>query len=170
MSLEVRLEKVGEGDLPPVDYRWDADTEILSAALRVQSVGEGLTGSVDIEGGDGSWLMLEVMSGRLAAIEVAVWPDVKSVPMLNPPPPVGSARLTVPSRSTAGGEDAVEVDTAVRAVADEAERTIHFRIGPQRPSRALRVAQDLLVEVDARSRLAGFWFLNVPPFPQHTSP
>jgi hypothetical protein len=22
-----------------------------------------------------------------------------------------------------------------------------------------------MIEVDARSRIAGFWFLNVPPFP-----
>ena len=45
------------------------------------------------------------------------------------------------------------------------EQTIHFRIGPQRPARALRVARDLLVEVDGRSRIAGLWLLNVPPFP-----
>ena len=28
-----------------------------------------------------------------------------------------------------------------------------------------RTAKDLLVEVDGRSRIAGLWFLNVPPFP-----
>jgi hypothetical protein len=168
VSLEVRMEDVAEGDLPPVEYRWDADTDILQVTLRSTAVGEGLSGSVDIEGADGSWLMLEVMAGRLTAIEVAVWPDVRTVPTLLAPEAAGAARLKVPSRTAEQGLDALEVDTAIRAVADKAERTIHFRIGPQRPSRALRIARDLLVEVDAKSRLAGLWFLNVPPFPRDT--
>jgi hypothetical protein len=29
----------------------------------------------------------------------------------------------------------------------------------------MRVARDLLVEIDSRSRISGLWFLNVPPFP-----
>jgi hypothetical protein len=165
VAVEVRLEEVNERELPPVDYRWDADTDILAAALRGPAVGEGLTGSVDIEGADGSWLMLEVMGGRLAAIEIAVWPDVRTVATLHPPPGSAAARLKVPSRPEHDGLDALEVNTRIVAVADEAERTIHFRIGPQRPCRATRVAQDLLAEVDASSRLAGFWLLNVPPFP-----
>ena len=103
--------------------------------------------------------------GLLAAVEVAVWPDVKTVEPLTPPEPTGFARIRVPASAIDAGVEALEVDTPIRAVADKAERTIHFRIGPQRSSRALRVARDLLVEVDARSRIAGFWFLNVPPFP-----
>jgi hypothetical protein len=59
----------------------------------------------------------------------------------------------------------MEIDTAIRAVADAPERTIHFRIGPTRASRAVQVARDLLLEVDAKQRIAGLWFLNVPPFP-----
>jgi hypothetical protein len=112
--------------------------------------------------------MLEMLSGRLAAIEVAIWPDVRTVKALAAPAPLGFARLMVPSR--VAGEDALEVDTAIRAVADEAERTIHFRIGSQRPARAMSVARDLLVEVDARSRIAGLWLLNVPPFPSSSVP
>lgn len=168
MSLEVRWEEVAEGELPPVEYRWDADTDILQAMLRGGAVGEGLSGSVDIEGTGGEWLTLEVSAGRLAALEVAVWPEVRTVATLDPPAPSATARLEVPSRSGNGALDALEVDTPIRAVADEAERTIHFRIGPSRPARALRVARELLVEVDARSRLAGFWLLNVPPFPRES--
>ena len=52
MSLDVQLEAVHEDELSPVEYRWDADTDILSATLRTKSVGEGLTGSLDIEGAD----------------------------------------------------------------------------------------------------------------------
>jgi hypothetical protein len=165
VSLEVRLEEIGEEELPPVEYRWDTDTDILTATLRPAGVGEGLSGSVDIQGSDGAWLMLEVTSGRLASVEVAVWPDVKTVDSLTPPASAGTARLRIPSRPSQPGLAAVEVDTAIRAVADKAEQTIHFRIGPQRSSRALRVARDLLVEVDARSRIAGLWLLQVPPFP-----
>ena len=165
MSLEVRLEEIREDELPPVDYRWDRDTEILTATLRPSGVSEGLSGSVDIQGPDGAWLMLEVSGGRLASVEVAVWPDVQSVESLTLPTAAGAVRLRVPSRPSQPGLAAVEVDTAIRAVADRAEKTIHFRIGLQRPSRSLHVARDLIVEVDARSRLSGLWFLNVPPFP-----
>lgn len=164
MALEVRLERLADAELPPVDYRWDADTDILCAMLRPSGVGEGVSGSLDIEGADGAWLTLELTDGRLAAIEVAVWPDVKSVATLSPPAPEGAARVRVPS----DGLDAlaaVEVDTAIRAVADAPEQTIHFRIGPTRATRAVRVARDLLLEVDAKHRIAGLWFLNVPPFP-----
>ena len=165
MSLEVRIEELPEGELPPVEYRWDTDTDILVATIRPAGVSEGLSGSIDIEGSDGAWLTLELVDGRLAAIEVAVWPDVKSVTTLPLPVVAGVARVRVPSLSSQPGLEAVEVDTAIRAVTDAPEQTIHFRIGPTRSSRALRVARDLLLEVDAHSRIAGLWFLNVPPFP-----
>ncbi len=165
MSLDVRVDEIDESELPPVEYRWDADTEILSVTLRSAGVAEGLSGSMDIEGGDGAWLMIELVAGRLASVEVAVWPDVRTVDALAVPQAAGAARIRVPARSSQPGLAAVEVDTAIRAVADKAERTIHFRIGPSRSSQALRVGRDLMIEVDAKSRIAGFWFLNVPPFP-----
>lgn len=165
MSLDVQVDEISEAELPPTEYRWDADTEILSVSMRPVGVAEGLNGSLDIEGADGAWLMLELRAGRIAAVEVAVWPEVKTVEPLPAPAAAGAARLRVPSRPSQPGVAALEIDTAIRAVADKAERTIHFRIGPARTVRAFRVARDLLVEVDAKSRIAGFWFLNVPPFP-----
>ena len=95
---------------------------------------------------------------------MAVWPDVKSVEALQPPAPSGAARVRIPQQG-AEALAAMEVDTAIRAVADAPERTIHFRIGPTRASRAVHVARDLLLEIDAKQRIAGLWFLNVPPFP-----
>lgn len=164
MALDVRLEPLDAKDLPPVEYRWDTDTDILVAMLRPAGVSEGVSGSLDFEGSDGSWLTFELVDGRLAAIEVAVWPDVKSVEALQPPAASGAARVRIPQQ---GGEAlaAMEIDTAIRAVADAPERTIHFRIGPTRASRAVHVARDLLLEIDAKQRIAGLWFLNVPPFP-----
>jgi hypothetical protein len=41
----------------------------------------------------------------------------------------------------------------------------HLRVGRQRAATVVRVADRLLVEVDKNSRLAGLWFLDVPPFP-----
>jgi hypothetical protein len=170
MALEVRVEGIDAAELPAVEYRWDADTDILSVTLRAAGVAEGLSGSVDLQGEDGAWLLFEVSAGRLASVEVAVWPDVRTVEPLTPPAIAGAARLRVPSHGATNGPGttALEVETPISAVADKAERTIHFRIGPTRPSRALQVARDLLVELDQRSRVSGLWFLNVPPFPSPT--
>lgn len=117
MALEVRLEQLTESELPQLEYRWDVDTDILCAMLRPQGVSEGVSGSLDIEGADGAWLTLDLTDGRLAAIEVAVWPDVRSVETLTLPEIAGCARVKVPSEH---GEmlAAMEVDTAIRAVAD----------------------------------------------------
>lgn len=165
MSLEVRVEKVAESELPPVEYRWDADTEILCAMLRPVGASEGLTGSMDIEGADGAWITLELLDGRLGAVEIAVWPTVTTVASLAAPAVSRPARIRVPARSSQPGLAAIEVETLIRAVADKAGRTIHFRIGPSRSCEVLRVAQDLLLEVDDHSRIAGLWLLSVPPSP-----
>jgi hypothetical protein len=69
------------------------------------------------------------------------------------------------------GEEAaatVEVTTNVTAEADPAERTIHFRLGPPREFRSVRLGRDLLVDVDTNGHLAGLWLLNVPPVPTIT--
>ena len=165
MSLDVRVEEVAERELPPVEYRWDADTDILCAMLRPAGASEGLSGSMDIEGADGAWITLELTNGRLGAIEIAVWPDVRTVAALTAPTESRPARIRVPQRASQPGLAAVEVETLIRAVADKAERTIHFRIGASRSTTALRVAQDVLVEIDEQSRIAGLWLLNVPPCP-----
>jgi hypothetical protein len=57
------------------------------------------------------------------------------------------------------------MDTTLMAEADREERTIHFRIGKRRPVRTVRLAKDILLEVDTRDYLAGVWLLNVPPSP-----
>lgn len=165
MSVAVRVEPLVGHGVPAVDYAWDTDTEILRVAIRSPVLREGMTGSLDLEGGNGAWLTLELLDGRLAAVEVAVWPDVQAAETLVAPEAQGPVALLVPTQS-GGGPGALEVDTSIRAVADAPERTIHFRIGSTRATTAYRVAADLLIELDARQRIAGLWFLNVPPFPQ----
>src|SRR5437870_2533171 len=63
VSIAVRLEPAAE--LPgAVEYRWDPDTDILSANLGESLAGTG-TGSIEIEGRDGSWLVLDLAAGRI---------------------------------------------------------------------------------------------------------
>lgn len=198
MRLPVHVEPLA-GHAPDVEYRWDPDTDILSARVlapaldrpveltaAVERVGgsapdlplrfgpdEGLSGAVELEGRDGSWIVLDVERGHLSGVEVAVWPSVRRRSALAPPADVEVAQVRVPGRRRKGvrGEDtaaSVEVTTNVTAEADPAERTIHFRLGPPREARSVRLGRDLLVDVDADGHLAGLWLLNVPPVPTIT--
>jgi hypothetical protein len=164
VNVAVQLEPAAEV-APAVAYRWDADTDILTARLEGVASGAGMSGSVELEGTDGSWLILEVAAGRINGIEVAVWPDVHKRPSLVPPTSIEDARVLIPSRASQPGIAALEVDTPLMAEADNDERVIHFRVGARRDVRTVRVGRDLLLEVDSQSRVAGLWLLNVPPFP-----
>ena len=164
MAITVRVD-AGAAKLPAVEYRWDADTDILTAVLDGGAKGDGMSGSVGVEGSDGSWLIFDVAGGRIAGVEVAVWPDVRKVGALVPPADASPALVTIPTRVSQPGVAAFEVDTHVVADADASERTIHFRFGAPRSMRAVRVAQDMIFDVDDSDRIAGIWLLNVPPFP-----
>jgi hypothetical protein len=147
-----------------VEYRWDADTDILTANLKAAADTEGASGSVEIQGSDGSWLVLDVVGGGIHGVEVAVWPDVRKRATLPPPAQVEDGRVAVPTKS--GAVASLEMDAALVAEADDAERTIHFRVGPARQARTVRIGRQLLIDVDGRDRLAGVWMLEVPPFPE----
>jgi hypothetical protein len=149
---------------PAVDYRWDADTDILTARLRGPRGDSGMSGSVELEGPDGSWLILDVAGGRIDGVEVAVWPDVHKRRSLAPPT-AEDARVVVPSADGSSGVASLEVETRLLAEADDTERVIHFRVGAPREVRTVRLGRDLLLDVDPQSRIAGVWLLNVPPFP-----
>ncbi len=164
VSFAVQIEPA-QGVPSEVDYRWDADTDILTAAVRAKAVGEGLCGSVELMGGDGAWLNLDVTAGRIHGVEVAVWPDVRKVSALRVPASIEDGRVAVPLRKLGSDVGSVSIDTALMAEADHAEETIHFRVGPPRQVRTVRIARDLLLDVDSHGRIAGVWLLNVPPFP-----
>ena len=164
MDIAVHVEP-GTGALPSVEYRWDADTDILTATLGGKAKGQGMSGSVEIEGSDGSWLIFDVNAGHIAGVEVAVWPDVRKVAGLTAPADASDGIITIPSRPSQPGVASLEIDTRLVADADAAERTIHFRFGASRQVRAVRLAQDLVFDIDDANRVAGVWLLNVPPFP-----
>jgi uncharacterized protein YuzE len=164
MTISVQLEPAN-GSPPAVQYRWDTDTDILTAQLQQPGGAEGLSGSVELEGNDGSWLVLDVTAGRIHSVEVAVWPDVRKVATLTPPAEVEYTAVRVPSRRSQPGVAALEVDTSLIAESDQSERTIHFKLGRPRQTRTIRLASDVLLDLDANQQIAGLWLLNVPPFP-----
>lgn len=166
MKIPIQVEPSG-GTAPAVEYRWDPDTEILSAQLNPRTAGKGLSGSVELEGADGSWLILDVSAGHINGVEVAVWPDVQKRNSLKLPGTIEDANVLVPARKAQPDVASVEVETAMLAEADEAERVFHFVLGKRRQTRCVRFARDLLVDLDGSSHLAGLWLLNVPPFPTH---
>jgi hypothetical protein len=164
VSITVQVEPAERADWS-VEYRWDTDTDILTANAGIPINGDGVSGSVELTGADGSWLILDLAAGRIRGVEVAVWPDVRSVRSLGVPDGVPHALIRVPSRDGAARVASFEVPTSLVAEADTAERTIHFRVGGAKPSRTLRIARDILIDVDAGDAIAGVWLLNVPPFP-----
>ena len=164
MNVAVQLEPTAEA-APAVEYRWDTDTDILLARLLGDAPAGGMSGSVELGSPDGSWLILDVAAGRIRGVEVAVWPDVQKRPALTPPTAVEDALVVIPARASQPGIASLAVDTALTAEADDAEAVIHFRVGKRREVRTVRLGRDLLLEVDPRSRIAGLWMLNVPPFP-----
>lgn len=165
MSIALHIEPAN-GALAPVEYRWDTDTDILTATLRAGEPREGMSGSVELTGDDGAWVVLDVKAGTIRGVEIAVWPDVRRVPTLSPPSGAESAALIVPARNADQSVSLVQIDTRLVAEADQAERTIHFRLGAARPARTVRIAADVLVDLDERNRILGLWLLNVPPFPE----
>ena len=165
MNFEASIEPLG-GKLPKVSYHWDPETDILSVACKGGVKARGLDGTVDLEGADGSFVVIDVAGGGLRGVDVVTWPDnVRTVADLATPEPAKDGRLLFPSRRSQSGVAAVEVDTALAVDKNESESVFHLRVGRARPVTVVRVADLLLVEVDKQERLAGLWFLDVPPFP-----
>lgn len=148
---------------PGVEYRWDADTEILAASIAERRGGAAAATAVQLEGRDGSWVTLELRAGRFAGVEIAVWPRIRVHSALAPPPAPERGHVVLPAAHALGGNTDVEVDAALLVNADRRGRTFHLRVGRLRPTRAVRVARGILVEIDASGALGGLWLLDVPP-------
>src|SRR4051812_31758115 len=154
MSLTVQIEPP-RGATPSVSYRWDTDTDILSAQVD-GSPPAGPVATVEVQGLDGSWMILDVRGGRVRGVEVAVWPDVRKFPALSPPQ-AEPGDVVLAARYAAAGASAV--DSPLNAEVDDPERVFHFRFGPGSESRAIQVANDMLVDVEPSGTVAGIWFL-----------
>src|SRR2546430_519934 len=165
MSFEARIEPL-DGKLPKVSYHWDPETDILSVACKGGGKESGLNGTVDLEGRDGSFVVIDVAGGGLRGVDVVTWPeDIPTVELLPIPEPSKEGSVTLPSREAQPGVAAVQRGTALTVEKNHQESVFHLRVGRTRPATVVRVADRLLVEVDKQSRLVGLWFLDVPPFP-----
>jgi hypothetical protein len=165
MHFEARIAPLN-GKLPKVTYRWDPETDILTVACKGGAKGSGMNGTVDLEGGDGSFVVIDVVGGTMRGLDVVNWPeDVRTVAALGPPDAAKEGQVTFPDRRSQPGIAAVELDTALTVDKNPAESVFHIRVGRQRPATIVRVADHLLVEIDKQSRIAGLWLLEVPPFP-----
>ncbi len=165
MHFEARIEPL-KGKLPKVTYRWDPETDILTVACKGVPKGNGMNGTVDLEGGDGSFVVIDVAGGALRGLDVVTWPDdVRTLASLAAPDANKEGQVTFPDRRSQAGVAAVELDTALTVDKNESESVFHIRVGRQRAATVVRVADHLLVEIDKQSRIAGLWLLEVPPFP-----
>ncbi len=162
VAVEVRP---ADATTASVAYTWDPDTDILSAQLSPRASGDGASATVGLEGRDGSWLILDVAAGRINGVEIAVWPDVRKLPALHPPAQVEDAEIVLPKANGKADVSSLEMETRLVAEADSDQRNFHFRVGAPRLARTVRVARDLLVDVDDKNRISGVWLLNVPPCP-----
>lgn len=166
MGLSARIVD-RKGRVPHITWRWDPETDILTGGLKRSAAAgaPGLTGSVELEGADGSFVLLDVVAGRIRGVEVVVWPDVRTVPALAAPPEAKSGDVELQGGRSQPAVSAVEVDAAIAIDTNANESVFHVRVGPSRPVTAARVADGLLVEVDEHEELAGLWLTEVPPFP-----
>ena len=167
MNIPVRVEPP-DSSPADVEYRWDSDTDILSASVRPDRVAErARVTALELEGADGSWLILDVREGRISGVEVAIWPELRTRADLAPPAVVENGTVIIRAVES-GRRLAVEVETMLAAEADRTERTIHFRLGGLRETRTVRIARAILVDIDRRDRIAGLWLLDVPPYPDQS--
>ena len=156
-----------KGKAPRVNYRWDAETDILTGAIKgtLKEKPEGLTGSVELEGSDGAFILLDVSGGAIRGVEVVVWPDVRTVHTLQPPAGAAEADVVLPNRKSQPSVAAVEVESPLTIETNPTESVFRVRIGPSRKVDVVNVAEGLLVELDDKQELAGLWLVGVPPFP-----
>jgi hypothetical protein len=156
-----------KGRVPHIAWRWDPETDILTGAVKRTAAkgAPGLNGSVELEGGDGSFVLLDVAAGTIRGVEVVVWPDVRTVPDLAAPDGAQHGDVELPGRRSQAPVAAVEVDAALAIDTNATESVFHVRVGPTRPVTPVRVADGLLVEVDEHEELAGLWLTDVPAFP-----
>jgi hypothetical protein len=152
-----------ERPLPAFAFRWDAETEILSGRCDLPASPNGFTGSVELESPDGAVLVLETIGGVLCGIEVVVWPELKNRGGVAVPhaPTVARVMFQPPGGERSG---VVEVETPIAAGSAAGQTAVHLTLGGTR-SRSVRVAENVLADLDAAGQVTGLWLTELPPFP-----
>lgn len=148
--------------LPVLAWRWDAETDILSGSFRAPGA-SSLDGTLELTDAEGAIAVLDVSNGAVSGLDIVVWPEVTTSRTLLLPTSAESARLALAGASAATWSFEIEAPLAIRTNAGE--NVYHLRLGEQRVARVVRVADQLLVELDPDGALAGCWLVGVPPFP-----
>jgi hypothetical protein len=143
--------------LPSISWRWEAETDILSGSLRAAAPGEAAV-ALELSSPDGAVVVLDVVAGELCGLDIVIWPEVETIPALEAPAARLAGRVLLPAAGSAE-----EADLAVQV--DGPERTVHLRVGHLRATRVVRIADQLIAEIDDDGVLAGLWLTGVPPFP-----
>jgi hypothetical protein len=143
---------------PPIQWRWEPETDILSGSYRVATRGERAE-AVEISSPAGAVLVLDVIEGELCGLDVVIWPELETDTDLVPP------SATVRGRVVLSDTPAPPVEAPLAVTVDGLERTFHIRVGRARLASVVQVADHFLIELDGRNRVAGFWLTHVPPFP-----
>lgn len=141
-----------------ITWTWEPETDILAGG--VEPPPGGPAGSLELNGHDGSLMVLDLAGGVLSGLDVVVWPEVTTVPGLVAPVAARRGRIALRLEFEPPPWE-LDVAMAVRASADES--VIHVRVGAPRPAIVIQVADRLAVEVDPAGGLAGFWLTGVPP-------
>lgn len=162
MNLDARIDALA-GALPSLAWHWDAETDILSGGMAGAGKKTGLTGTVELTDDEGSIAVVDVSGGVVRGLDIVVWPEVTEVDGLAAPLPARDAQVVLPPRASQPGIASLEVDTTLTIAANAERDVLHLRIGTRRQVEVVRIADRLLVEVDPKHRLAGFWLLDVPP-------
>jgi hypothetical protein len=164
MALEVHVLAL-PGDLPQIQWTWDLETDMLGGAFVAAAPADGYTGTVELNDDEGATVVVDVSAGVLCGLDVVVWPAITNLSGLAAPVEARTGEVVVPSRSGGRGTAALEFTATLSLSADPSESVFHLRIGTHRPVEPVRIADRLVVEVDASNRLAGFWLEGVPPLP-----
>jgi hypothetical protein len=151
------------GALPEIGWRWDAETDILSGTFR-RNGNSGLDGTIELTDAEGAIAVVDIADGAVAGIDVVVWPEVTSARGLVAPATAETGRVVLRG-PRADRTTSVEIESVLSMRTNAGESTYHLRLGEAVPTRAVRVADQLLVELDDADALVGCWLLGVPPFP-----
>ena len=152
------------GALPAIRWRWDAETDILSGSFR-QALAEGLDGTIELNDPEGAVAVLDIADGRIAGLDVVVWPEVETSRSLALPSGASSGRLELAAPRRMRGAASYEVEATISIRANPSETLYHLRVGDEKPARVVRIADHLYIELDADDGIAGCWLADVPPFP-----
>ena len=151
------------GALPSISWRWDPETDILSGTFR--STGNSrLDGTIELTDAEGAIAVLDVADGAVAGLDVVVWPEVTSSRSLALPSSMESGRVVLRG-PRADRTTSVEIEAVLTIRTNPGESIYHLKLGGLPAARAIRVADQLLVELDAEDGLVGCWLMGVPPFP-----